>query len=104
MTGDGGSERDIRLRKLKFRSWHRGIKEMDLILGHFADSSLESLSDSELDTYEELIGAEDTALYNWLTGRENVPSEHDTELFARIRTFNHMKGPLWQQQAGPPHP
>jgi len=97
MTGDSGSERDIRLRRLKFRSWHRGIKEMDLILGHFADSSLESLSDSELDTYEALIGAEDTALYNWLTGRENVPTEHDTVLFARIRTFNHMKGPLWQQ-------
>ncbi len=69
MDGEGGSERDIRLRKLKFRSWHRGIKEMDLILGHFADSSLESLSDSELDMYEELIGVEDTALYNWLTGR-----------------------------------
>ncbi|MEQ8827155.1 MAG: succinate dehydrogenase assembly factor 2 [Parvibaculum sp.] len=97
MDGEGGSERDIRLRKLKFRSWHRGIKEMDLILGHFADSSLESLSDSELDMYEELIGVEDTALYNWLTGREKVPPEHDTAVFARIRTFNHMKGPLWQQ-------
>ena len=97
MADDRDSERDARLRRLKFRSWHRGIKEMDLILGHFADSSLESLSDSELDIYETLIGAEDTALYNWLTGRENVPSEHDTELFARIRRFNHMKGPLWQQ-------
>ncbi|MBO6686593.1 MAG: succinate dehydrogenase assembly factor 2, partial [Parvibaculum sp.] len=39
MDGDGDPERDIRVRKLKFRSWHRGMKEMDLILGHFADSS-----------------------------------------------------------------
>lgn len=91
---DSGTERAIRLRKLKFRSWHRGIKEMDLILGHFADSTLESLSDAELDTYEELIEVADTSLYNWLTGRENVPAEHDHELFARIKTFNHMKGPL----------
>ncbi len=90
-------DRDVRLRRLKFRSWHRGIKEMDLILGHFADSTLESLTDSELDQYEELIAVEDTTLYNWVTGRENVAPEHDTGLLARIRTFNHMKGPLWQQ-------
>lgn len=90
-------DHDARLRRLKFRSWHRGLREMDLILGHFADNSLESLSNSELDQYEELIGSEDTALYNWLTGREKVPPEHDTAVFARIRTFNHMKGPLWQQ-------
>lgn len=96
MTGEGHTERDIRLRKLKFRSWHRGIKEMDLILGRFADSTLESLSDSDLDIYEALIGVEDTALYNWFTGRETVAPEHDTALFARIRTFNHMKGPLGQ--------
>lgn len=98
MTGEtspeNGTERDIRLRKLKFRSWHRGIKEMDLILGHFADTTLASLSDAELNVYEELIAAEDTPLYNWLTGRENVPPEYDHALFARIRTFNHMKGPL----------
>ncbi|ABS64687.1 protein of unknown function DUF339 [Parvibaculum lavamentivorans DS-1] len=89
--------RDVRLRRLKFRSWHRGIKEMDLILGHFADSALESLTDSELDQYEALIEVEDTVLYNWVTGRENVAPEHDTGLLTRIRTFNHMKGPLWQQ-------
>lgn len=93
MSGEKDEDRSIRLRKLKFRSWHRGIKEMDLILGRFADSILDSLSDSELDTYEDLISAEDTALYNWLTGREKVPSEYDHALFARIQTFNHMKGP-----------
>jgi antitoxin CptB len=93
MTGEMSPDRDIRLRKLKFRSWHRGIKEMDLILGRFADTILDSLSDSELDTYETLIEVEDTQLYNWLTGRETVPGEHDHALFARIKTFNHMKGP-----------
>ena len=93
MTGEKDEDRNIRLRKLKFRSWHRGIKEMDLILGRFADSILDSLSDDELDTYEALIAAEDTELYNWLTGRENMPSRYDHALFARIRTFNHMKGP-----------
>ena len=97
MADNNASGRDVRIRRLKFRSWHRGIREMDLILGHFADNALESLSDSELDRYEGLIEVEDTALYNWITGREEVPAEHDTPLLARIRTFNHMKGPLWQR-------
>ncbi|MCF8469200.1 MAG: succinate dehydrogenase assembly factor 2 [Parvibaculum sp.] len=97
MTDNNAPDRDVRVRRLKFRSWHRGIKEMDLILGHFADNTLESLSDLELDQYEALIETEDTTLYNWITGREKLPSEHDTALLAQIRTFNHMKGPLWQR-------
>lgn len=97
MTDNNAPERDVRVRRLKFRSWHRGIREMDLILGHFADNTLESLSDLELDQYEALIEAEDTTLYNWITGREKLPCEHDTALLAQIRTFNHMKGPLWQR-------
>ncbi|MEP4754845.1 MAG: succinate dehydrogenase assembly factor 2 [Nitratireductor sp.] len=90
-------DREARLRRLRFRAWHRGIKEMDLILGHFADEALETLSEAEVDQFESLIEVEDTTLYNWVTGRENVPSQHDTALLARIRTFQHMKGPLWQR-------
>ena len=97
MAETGPLDRDARLRRLRFRAWHRGIKEMDLILGHFADEALETLSEAEVDQFESLIEVEDTALYNWVTGRENVPSQHDTDLLARIRTFQHMKGPLWQR-------
>lgn len=87
-----------RIRRLKFRSWHRGIKEMDLILGYFADTVLETLSPAELDQYETLIEAEDTSLYNWVTGREATPAEFDTELLTRIRTFNHLEGTLWPRK------
>jgi antitoxin CptB len=90
-------DREARLRRLRFRAWHRGIKEMDLILGHFADQALDSLPEEEIDQLESLLEVEDTALYNWITGRENTPPQHDTALLARIRTFQHMKGPLWQR-------
>src|SRR5690606_36966720 len=70
MAEDKATDRDNRLKRLKFRSWHRGIKEMDLILGHFANETLEALSPGELDQYEALIEIEDTSLYNWITGRE----------------------------------
>ncbi|MBX3495727.1 MAG: succinate dehydrogenase assembly factor 2 [Parvibaculum sp.] len=95
MAETSAEEHRARLRRIGFRSWHRGIREMDLILGHFSDNMLESLSFPELDQYEALLEAEDTSLYNWITGREPVPAEHDTPLLARIRTFNHMKGTLW---------
>ena len=95
MAETSAEEHRARLRRIGFRSWHRGIREMDLILGHFSDNMLESLSFPELDQYAALLEAEDTSLYNWITGRERVPAEHDTPLLARIRTFNPMKGTLW---------
>ena len=91
------TDHDIRLRRLKFRSWHRGIKEMDLILGHFADEILGSLPLEQIDQYESLIEIGDTTLYNWVTGREKPEPEHDTPVFARICEFHHLKGTLWQR-------
>jgi antitoxin CptB len=99
MTDNPPDKHEIRLRRLKFRSWHRGIKEMDLILGHFADRVLPTLSPEEIDQYERLIEIEDTSLYNWVTGREKTPAEHDTPLFARIRSFHHLEGALWQPKS-----
>lgn len=99
MADNPQNDHDIRLRRLKFRSWHRGIKEMDLILGHFADGFLAGLTPVELDQYERLIENEDTSLYNWITGREKTPAAHDTPLLARIRTFNHLEGALWRPKS-----
>ncbi len=96
---DDASDPAIRLRRLKFRSWHRGFKEMDLILGHFADRALADLPAGELDQYERLIEMEDTALYDWITGREATPAEHDTPVLARIRSFNHLEAALWQRKS-----
>lgn len=99
MADTSSTDLAIRIRRLKFRSWHRGIKEMDLILGHFADNHLEGLTPAELDQYETLIEVEDTSLYNWITGREPTPAEFETALFTRIRTFNHLEGTLWQRKS-----
>ncbi len=62
---------DIRLRRLKIRSWRRGMKEMDLILGHFADGPLADLSPADLDAYEAVLEENDQDLYLWITARVN---------------------------------
>lgn len=58
-----------RLRRLRMRSWRRGMKEMDMILGPFADDLLNELESDELDSYEILLEQNDQDLYRWITAR-----------------------------------
>ncbi|MTD99440.1 succinate dehydrogenase assembly factor 2 [Paracoccus sp. YIM 132242] len=53
------------------RSWRRGMKEMDLILGHFADGPLAGLPPADLDAYEAVLAENDQDLYLWVTARVN---------------------------------
>ena len=62
-----------RLRRLRMRSWRRGIKEMDLILGSFADRQLADLSDADIALYDALLSENDQELYAWVTGQETPP-------------------------------
>ncbi|KAA0970443.1 succinate dehydrogenase assembly factor 2 [Aureimonas fodinaquatilis] len=89
MSGSNRSSIDLdsRRRKVLFRSWHRGTREMDLVLGRFADAEIDKLTDDELTIYEHLIDAPDRQLFSWLTGTEETPEEYDTDIFARIRDF-----------------
>lgn len=86
MTGTTRSSEglDSRRRKLLFRSWHRGIREMDLILGGFADAEIAALTSDELDQYERLLEIQDADLLAWVTGTKPVPVAFDTALMARI--------------------
>lgn len=74
-------------RKLLFRSWHRGIREMDLILGGFADAAIGSLTDAELHQYEHLLEVQDADLLAWVTGTDPVPTAFDTPLLKKIMAF-----------------
>jgi len=83
-TGEG---LDTRRRKLLFRSWHRGMREMDLILGSFADAEIESLTDAEIDQYEALLEISDTELMPWLTGKQAAPCGIDPQIVNKIMAF-----------------
>ena len=71
-------------RKLLFRSWHRGIREMDLILGGFADRAIHTLTDEELHQYEHLLEVQDADLLAWVTGAAPIPAAFDTPLLRKI--------------------
>ena len=65
--------RETRVRRLKLRSIRRGIKEMDLILGGFAEAGLEQLSDADLALYDEMLSESDHDMYAWASGQAAAP-------------------------------
>ena len=79
---------DPRRRRLKFRLWHRGIREMDLVLGGFADAELAGLNESDLAEVEGWLDIPDQQMFAWVNGAETAPSEVDTILFRKLRSFH----------------
>ncbi len=77
-------DHETRLKRLRMRSWHRGIKEMDLILGGFADTEMAALTVDELNAHEIMMCENDHDLYQWVSGQSPVPEEL-SEAIARIR-------------------
>jgi antitoxin CptB len=78
---------DERRKRLLFRCWHRGTREMDLILGRFADAEIGNLNDDELTELEGLLEVSDPDLYAAITGAKVLPADVAGALFERIRTF-----------------
>ena len=75
---------DTRLKKLRFRAWHRGFREADLILGPFADNHAQSLAADELDTFERLLEENDHDIFGWIVGRADAPADFSA-LIERLR-------------------
>ena len=84
---DAGEDLSMRRRRLRYRAWHRGTKEMDLVLGPFADAHLEGYGPPELDRLETLMDEEDTDLLKWVMGQEPVPRDADADLLETIIAY-----------------
>ena len=87
-------ELEIKRKKLKMRSMRRGIKEMDLILKNFADLNLSSMSELELEKFENLLLENDQDLYQWSTGQVD-PKKEFIDLIRDIKNFISNSGGLY---------
>ena len=96
MSGTTRSSVDLepRRRKIMFRAWHRGMREMDLIMGRFADAEIGTMTDAELDEFERLIEAQDRDLLSWITGEAETPDNYQSPLFFRLKAFHHHDAPI----------
>jgi antitoxin CptB len=86
-----GEELSMRLRRLRYRAWHRGTREMDLILGPYADARLDAMPLAELDRFEALLEEVDTDLFDWLMGNVPTPPNADHQLLADLLAFKTAK-------------
>jgi len=76
-----------RRKRLKFRSWHRGTREMDLLLGRFADEYLDGYTADDLNFYEDILEISDPDLYNWVSGREDIPDTAGRDIICNLKKF-----------------
>ncbi|WP_455466883.1 FAD assembly factor SdhE [Bartonella sp. B39] len=79
---------DVRRRRLVFRAWHRGIREMDLILGLYVDAHIVGMSDKTISQLEHIMSFDDRDLLTWITGEISPPSEIDGPLFREIVNYH----------------
>jgi antitoxin CptB len=94
MPNASRADLDLRRRRILFRSWHRGMREMDLILGGFAEANVAALSEAELDDFEILLEAQDRDVFGWVTGEFETPDTFATLLFQKICAFHTHQKPL----------
>ncbi len=89
MTGLTRTSADLtpRRKRMLYRAWHRGIREMDLILGQFAEDRIADLSEEQLDAVEAIMSEEDGDLIKWINGEQPVPEHYRTPLFEEIASY-----------------
>lgn len=93
-TPPEGEPIDVRRRRLRFRAWHRGTREADLLIGSFADQHLTTFDAIQLDQFEAILAHSDPDIYTWMSGGEAVPSDLDTPVMAmmKVHTFDTPRG------------
>src|SRR4051812_21607469 len=100
MTGLARTSADLdpRRRRILYRCWHRGIREMDLVFGSFAEAEVARLSDAELDEFEQIMEEEDHDLHAWITGAQPLPEIRDTLLFSRLAAYKPDFDPVTEEK------
>lgn len=74
-------------KRLIYRSWHRGTREMDILLGRFADTHVPTLNARGVDDYDRLLACEDPDLWDYYTEKTPVPTEDDTQVMRAFLGF-----------------
>lgn len=85
--------RTDRLKRLRFRAWHRGTREADLLIGGFFDRHSATWSDEEIAWYEALMQEQDVDILAWAMGTQPVPERWDGEMMRRLKQVDYIKFP-----------
>jgi antitoxin CptB len=84
---------DVRRRRAVYRAHHRGTKEMDWLLGRFADAMVGEMASVDLDRFERLLALPDPDLHRRILGAQPTRDENFADLIAALRSFHRLEGP-----------
>jgi len=84
-------QRDDRLKRLRFRAWHRGTKEADLLIGGYFDAHHEGWSDAEIDWFEILLTEEDVEIMAWAIGTQAPPARYEGPMMQKLQTLDYIR-------------
>lgn len=82
------TDMDQRRRRAAYRAAHRGTKEMDWLLGRYADAHLAGMAEADLEDLERLLALPDPDLQSWIMTGQTKGENDLTPLVARIRTYH----------------
>jgi len=83
-------DRDIRLKRLRFRAWHRGTKEADLLIGGYFDTFAAEWGDDQIAWYEALMDEEDVEIMGWAIGTIPIPERWHGPMMERMRVLDYI--------------
>jgi len=83
-------DREARLKRLRFRAWHRGIREADMLVGGFFDRNHEAWSKAEIDWFERFLEEQDVDILAWAIGTAAVPERWQGEMMRRLQTLDYI--------------
>ena len=83
-------DRETRLKRLRFRAWHRGTKEADLLVGGFFDSHSESWNDDQIGWFEALMNEQDVDIMAWAIGSAPVPQQWQGDMMSRLQRVDYI--------------
>ena len=86
-------DREDRIKRLRFRAWHRGTREADLLIGGFFDCAAAGWSDEEMDWFEALLEEQDVDIMAWAIGTAAPPERFAGPLMNRLRKVDYVKHP-----------
>ncbi|MBL0317884.1 MAG: succinate dehydrogenase assembly factor 2 [Alphaproteobacteria bacterium] len=81
---------DTKIKRILYRSWHRGCKETDILLGDFAKANLTAMSPDDISCFEQLLDEQDLDIYSWINHPELIPVAYQ-QMIATIKRFQEQR-------------
>jgi antitoxin CptB len=84
-------DRPDRLKRLRFRAWHRGVREADLLVGSYFDHHHEGWNDAEIGWFERLLEEQDVDILAWAMGQAEPPAAFRGPMMEALQKTNYIK-------------